>query len=76
MSGRSSHDPEEHHDWAITAEIDLAASDRQGEAVVAVTDVGNTSKLHDSRTVMVKSTGTEMIVVTKAASRARTTPCS
>ena len=37
------HDPEEHHDWAITAEIDLAASDRQGEAVVAVTDVGNTS---------------------------------
>ena len=37
------HDPEEHHDWAITADVDLAASDRRGEAVVAITSVGNTS---------------------------------
>ena len=30
-------DPEGDHDWAITAEVDLAASDEAGEAVVSVT---------------------------------------
>ncbi|MEP7019408.1 MAG: DUF3516 domain-containing protein, partial [Pseudonocardiales bacterium] len=33
-------DPEDDHDWAISAEIDLAASDAAGEPVVTVTDVG------------------------------------
>jgi superfamily II RNA helicase len=33
-------DPAGHHDWAITAEVDLAASDEAGVAVVRVTDVG------------------------------------
>ncbi|HET8981266.1 MAG TPA: DUF3516 domain-containing protein, partial [Pedococcus sp.] len=33
-------DPEGDHDWAITAEVDLAASDEAGEAVVAVTGFG------------------------------------
>lgn len=28
------HDPEGHHDWVIEAEVDLAASDESGEAVV------------------------------------------
>ncbi len=28
------HDPEDHHDWVIEAEVDLAASDEAGEAVV------------------------------------------
>jgi hypothetical protein len=28
------HDPEGHHDWVIEAEVDLAASDEAGEAVV------------------------------------------
>jgi superfamily II RNA helicase len=32
-------DPSGHHDWAITAEVDLAASDEAGEAVVHITDV-------------------------------------
>nr|WP_253763554.1 DEAD/DEAH box helicase [Hamadaea flava] len=32
-------DPDGHHDWAITAEVDLAASDEAGTAVVAVLDV-------------------------------------
>ncbi|HJE59329.1 MAG TPA: DUF3516 domain-containing protein, partial [Nocardiopsis listeri] len=32
-------DPEEHHDWGISAEVDLAASDAEGRAVVHVTDV-------------------------------------
>ncbi|GAA4537306.1 DEAD/DEAH box helicase [Pseudonocardia xishanensis] len=34
-------DPEEDHDWAITAEVDLAASDEAGEAVVWVTGFGD-----------------------------------
>jgi superfamily II RNA helicase len=34
-------DPEEDHDWRIEAEVDLAASDEQGEAVVRVQDVGS-----------------------------------
>jgi hypothetical protein len=33
-------DPDRDHDWAISAEIDLAASDAAGEPVVRVTDVG------------------------------------
>jgi len=33
-------DPAGDHDWGISAEIDLAASDEIGEAVVRVTDVG------------------------------------
>jgi hypothetical protein len=32
-------DPEDHHDWGISAEVDLAASDEAGTAVVTVTDV-------------------------------------
>ena len=33
-------DPAGHHDWGISAEVDLAASDEAGEAVVTVTSVG------------------------------------
>jgi superfamily II RNA helicase len=33
-------DPAGHHDWAITAEVDLAASDTAGTAVVRITGVG------------------------------------
>jgi hypothetical protein len=33
-------DPAGDHDWAITAEIDLAASDEAGEPVARVTNVG------------------------------------
>jgi superfamily II RNA helicase len=33
-------DPEGDHDWGIGAEVDLAASDEAGEAVLRVTDVG------------------------------------
>jgi superfamily II RNA helicase len=33
-------DPEGYHDWAVTAEVDLAASDERGEAVVRVLAVG------------------------------------
>jgi hypothetical protein len=33
-------DPEGHHDWGISAEIDLAESDAIGSAVIRVTDVG------------------------------------
>jgi hypothetical protein len=32
-------DPEDHHDWGISAEVDLAASDEAGTAVLVVTDV-------------------------------------
>jgi hypothetical protein len=32
-------DPDHNHDWSITAEIDLAASDEAGEAVVHLVDV-------------------------------------
>lgn len=32
-------DPEGHHDWGISAEVDLAASDEAGQAVVRVTAV-------------------------------------
>ncbi len=33
-------DPAGDHDWGIRAEVDLAASDEEGTAVVRVTDVG------------------------------------
>lgn len=33
-------DPNSDHDWGISAEVDLAASDEEGRAVVRVTDVG------------------------------------
>jgi superfamily II RNA helicase len=33
-------DPEGDHDWGITAEVDLGASDAEGTAVVRVTEVG------------------------------------
>jgi hypothetical protein len=33
-------DPDDDHDWGISAEIDLVASDEAGEPVVLVTDVG------------------------------------
>jgi superfamily II RNA helicase len=33
-------DPAEDHDWGISAEVDLAASDEAGAAVIRVTDVG------------------------------------
>ena len=33
-------DPEGDHDWRIEAEVDLAASDEAGTAVVRVLDVG------------------------------------
>lgn len=33
-------DPAGHHDWAITATVDLAVCDEAGEAVLGVTDVG------------------------------------
>ncbi len=33
-------DPAHNHDWAITAEVDLVASDDEGHAVVRVIDVG------------------------------------
>ncbi|GAA1832586.1 DEAD/DEAH box helicase [Pseudonocardia ailaonensis] len=35
-------DPEGDHDWAITAEVDLAASDEAGEAVVWITGFSDT----------------------------------
>jgi hypothetical protein len=34
-------DPQGYHDWAISAEVDLAASDEQGAPVVRVTDVAS-----------------------------------
>ncbi|MEV0730212.1 DUF3516 domain-containing protein [Polymorphospora sp. NPDC050346] len=33
-------DPEGDHDWGISAEVDLAASDEAGAAVIRITDVG------------------------------------
>ena len=33
-------DPAGDHDWGISAEIDLAASDEAGAAVLRITDVG------------------------------------
>jgi hypothetical protein len=33
-------DPDGDHDWGISAEVDLAASDEAGAAVVRITDVG------------------------------------
>jgi len=33
-------EPAGHHDWAINAELDLAASDESGTAVLWVTAVG------------------------------------
>ncbi len=33
-------DPNDDHDWGISAEVDLTASDAEGRAVVRVTDVG------------------------------------
>ncbi|MGW9476535.1 DEAD/DEAH box helicase [Saccharomonospora azurea] len=35
-------DPEGNHDWSITAEVDLAASDEAGQAVIRLVDVGET----------------------------------
>ena len=35
------HDPAEDHDWAVRADVDLAASDEAGEVVLAVTAVGD-----------------------------------
>jgi len=32
-------DPAQDHDWAVRAEVDLAASDEAGEVVLAVTGV-------------------------------------
>ncbi|BCB83603.1 hypothetical protein Psuf_009160 [Phytohabitans suffuscus] len=34
-------DPAGHHDWAVTAEIDLAESDELGAAAVHITSVGD-----------------------------------
>ena len=33
-------DPNDDHDWGVSAEVDLTASDAEGRAVVRVTDVG------------------------------------
>jgi len=33
-------DPDEHHDWAISASIDLAASDAAAEPAISITNVG------------------------------------
>jgi hypothetical protein len=33
-------DPAEDHDWGISAEVDLAASNEAGTAVIKITDVG------------------------------------
>jgi superfamily II RNA helicase len=41
-------DPDGDHDWGIGAEVDLAASDEAGEAVVRVTDVGELAALAGS----------------------------
>ena len=38
-------DPDGDHDWGISAEVDLAASDEAGEAVVRVTAVGELATL-------------------------------
>ncbi|MDQ1288630.1 MAG: hypothetical protein QG622_2196 [Actinomycetota bacterium] len=38
-------DPDHDHDWSIVAEVDLAASDEAGQAVIRVTAVGPTSFL-------------------------------
>ncbi len=35
-------DPDGNHDWSITAEVDLAASDEAGQAVIRLVDVGET----------------------------------
>nr|MBA2444891.1 DUF3516 domain-containing protein [Nocardioidaceae bacterium] len=34
------HDPAGHHDWGVNAEVDLAASDSTGEAVIRIASVG------------------------------------
>ena len=36
-------DPDGDHDYSITAEIDLVASDEAGEAIVRITGVGRTA---------------------------------
>jgi hypothetical protein len=41
-------DPDGDHDWAISAEVDLAASDEAGEAVVRVVSVGELAALAGS----------------------------
>jgi hypothetical protein len=41
-------DPAGDHDWGITAEIDLAASDEAGTAVVRVTDVSQLGAVRDA----------------------------
>src|SRR5690606_24256823 len=40
-------DPAGHHDWVITATVDLTASDEAGRAVVTVTGVGDTPSNDD-----------------------------
>jgi superfamily II RNA helicase len=35
------HDPQDHHDWYVRAEVDLAASDERGEPVIRVVAVGS-----------------------------------
>ena len=34
-------DPDPNHDWAITAEIDVAESDETGEPVIRIVSVGS-----------------------------------
>ena len=41
-------DPDGDHDWGITAEVDLAASDDAGEAAITVVDVGPLSAFRDA----------------------------
>ncbi len=47
-------DPNGDHDWGISAEVDLAASDEEGRAVVRVTDVGS-SELAEHLTEDIRS---------------------
>jgi len=44
-------DPEGDHEWAITAEVDLEASDEVGEAVLTVTGFGTLSEQLSGQTV-------------------------
>ena len=36
-------DPEGDHDYSITVEVDLAASDEAGEAIITITGAGRTA---------------------------------
>jgi hypothetical protein len=44
-------DPEGDHEWAITAVVDLEASDETGEAVLTVTGFGTLSDQLSEQTV-------------------------